>query len=76
MKEQEKNTLKHDLLNSIVILNSISRSASGFMSRFLENKQVVTDKQIAMFKQAIESIPIETAKIEKIFQSLSMDLAN
>jgi hypothetical protein len=70
MNDNEKNSLKHDLLNSIVILNSISRSAAGFISRYLENKQSITEKQIALFKQAIESIPIETAKIEKLFLSL------
>lgn len=72
MTNFEKNRLKHDFLNSIVIINSMTKSASSFAEKISKHKldmdmAIVTQKQLGLFLSSMSIIRNEVSKIEKIF---------
>ncbi|MBA2650849.1 MAG: hypothetical protein H0U73_01060 [Tatlockia sp.] len=71
MNTAEKDKLKHDFLNSIVIINSMTKSASNFLDKLLpcidEN---INQKQMEKFLYSMSTIREQTAKIENYFQIL------
>jgi hypothetical protein len=67
MTNEEKNKLLHDVTNSFVIINSISKSASNFVDKFFDNNCNITETQIDLFKKAMLSLQKEMSKIEDIF---------
>ncbi len=72
MNSTEKDKLKHDFLNSIVIINSMTKSASSFINTISQSKDTVdiNQKQMEKFLSSINTIREQTAKIESYFQSL------
>ena len=68
MDLEEKEQLTHDLTNSFVIINSISRSAYNFIGKFSQNETAITTSQVDLFKKAMLSLQEEVTKIEKFFQ--------
>lgn len=68
----EKDKLKHDFLNSIVIINSMTKSASNFINKLLTSmdKNDINQKQMEKFLYSMNTIREQTAKIENYFQSL------
>lgn len=73
MNTSEKNKLKHDFLNSIVIINSMTKSASSFVnkiSKCASDNSVVSQKQIEIFLSSMNAIREQTSKIEKHFEAL------
>lgn len=67
MNIEEKNKLLHDFTNSIVIINSLSKSASSFINKVTESDTPVSDSQMKLFKDSMLAIQNEAAKIERIF---------
>ena len=74
MTTDEKDKLKHDFLNSIVIINSLTKSASNFVEitslGALDHCDAISPKQIELFKRSMEAIRQETAKIELSFNKI------
>ena len=73
MTHMDKNKLKHDFINSIIIINSITKSASSFADKIADKTTPVSDRQIDLFKQAMKSIQKEICNVDKIFNSLLDD---
>lgn len=73
MTHMDKNKLKHDFINSIVIINSITKSASSFIDKISDKNTPISDRQIELFKQAMKSIQNELCNVDKIFNSLLDD---
>ena len=71
MSTTEKNKLKHDFINSVVIIKSMSKSAATFIDKISDKNMTVTDNQMKLFKTSMSSIQQEIANIEKLYQSLS-----
>ena len=74
MNTSEKNKLKHDFLNSIVIINSMTKSASSFVSKISKcafDAGVVSQNQIEIFSSSMNAIREQTSKIEKFFEVLT-----
>ena len=72
MNTDDKNKLKHDFLNSIVIINSMTKSASNFLntiSKSIEDNEV-NQKQLEKFLFSMNAIREQTEKIENYFQCL------
>lgn len=67
MNIEEKNKLIHDATNSFVVIKSISKSASNFVSKILEKDVSMSNDQADLFKKAMISLQNEISKIEKIF---------
>ncbi|KTC87672.1 hypothetical protein [Legionella drozanskii] len=72
MNTNEKNKLKHDLLNAIVIINSMTKSASNFFNQASISKDgnVLNQEQKDKFLYAMSTIRAQTEKIENYFQIL------
>jgi hypothetical protein len=73
MNTSEKNKLKHDFSNSIVIINSMTKSASSFVNKISKgasDKNVVSPNQIEIFLNSMNAIREQTSKLEKYFQVL------
>ena len=68
----EKDKLKHDFLNSIVIINSMTKSASSFLNKLSKSIDScdINQKQMEKFLYSMSTIREQTAKIERYFQSL------
>lgn len=67
----DKHKLKHDFLNSIVIINSITKSTSSFLNTLstpYEDENNVTQKQMEKIIYSMQAIREQTAKIENYFQ--------
>jgi hypothetical protein len=72
MNTDEKNKLKHDFLNSIVIINSMTKSASNFLStisKSIEGNEI-NQKQLEKYLYSMNAIREQTAKIENYFRCL------
>lgn len=72
MNTAEKDKLKHDFLNSIVIINSMTKSASSFLnklSKYIDSSDI-NQKQMEKFLYSMNAIREQTAKIENYFQHL------
>jgi hypothetical protein len=72
MNSTEKDKLQHDFLNSIVIINSMTKSASNFLDKLLPNvdEKNINQKQMEKFLYSMQTIREQTAKIELYFQRL------
>ncbi|KTD82567.1 hypothetical protein [Legionella waltersii] len=72
MNTAEKDKLKHDFLNSIVIINSMTKSASSFLNKLSKcmDSSDINQKQMEKFLYSMNTIREQTAKIESYFQSL------
>jgi hypothetical protein len=66
---EEKNKLIHDVTNSFVIINSVSKSASKFVDKILEKDNPITKDQTDLFKKAMLSLQNEISKLEIIFHN-------
>ena len=69
MERQDSYKLKHDFINSIVIINSIAKSASSLVEK-ISNETTVSDRQIVVFRQSMKLIQNEAIKVEKMFDAL------
>lgn len=68
----EKDKLKHDFLNSIVIINSMTKSAKNFLNK-IENiidKKDINPGQMEKFLYSMDAIQEQTTKLENYFQIL------
>lgn len=68
----EKDKLKHDFLNSIVIINSMTKSAKNFLNK-IENiidKKDINPGQMEKFLYSMDAIREQTTKLENYFQIL------
>ena len=72
MNTTEKDKLKHDFLNSIVIINSMTKSASSFLNKLSKcvDGNDINQKQMEKFLYSMNAIREQTAKIENYFQQL------
>jgi hypothetical protein len=70
MNKVEKDKLKHDFLNSIVIINSLTRSAASFLNTLSSNENTINQKQMEKFLHSMATIRAQTTKLEKYFQNL------
>ena len=72
MNTTEKDKLKHDFLNSIVIINSMTKSASSFLNKLSTSidGNDINQKQMEKFLYSMNAIREQTAKIENYFQHL------
>ena len=68
MNTEKKDKLKHDFINSVVIIKSISKSAATFIDKISDKNIMVTDNQIKLFKASMSSIQQELSNIENFFQ--------
>lgn len=68
MDLEEKNKIIHDVTNSFVVIKSISKSASNFVNKVLENNNSISNDQVDLFKKAMISLQKEISKIEIMFQ--------
>ena len=66
--------LKHDFLNSIVIISNLAKSAKRFSEKVaklpFDEEGVITICQIELFQKSMEAIRNEAAKIEIIFNKV------
>ncbi|AWN74925.1 hypothetical protein LEAN103870_19340 [Legionella anisa] len=72
MNSTDKDKLKHDFLNSIVIINSMTKSASSFMNTISQSMDAadINQNQMERFLYSMNTIREQTAKIENYFQCL------
>lgn len=72
MNSLDKDKLKHDFINSIVIINGMTKSASSFINKISQTLDPIDDNQnqLEKFLYAMNIIREQTAKIESYFQSL------
>lgn len=72
MNADEKDKLKHDFLNSIIIINSMTKSASSFINKISRcvDKNDINQKQMEIFLYSMNAIRDQTAKIENYFQNI------
>lgn len=72
MNTPDKKKLKHDFLNSIVIINSMAKSASNFVNRVSNctDKTAINQNQMERFLYSMDSIREQTAKLENYFKIL------
>mgnify|MGYP003390516416 CR=1 FL=1 len=68
MNIQEKNKLNHDFKNSMVIINSLSKSCAVFIEKITDRDTSITENQMKLFKMSMTSIQQELAKIDGFFQ--------
>ena len=68
----EQDKLKHDFLNSIVIINSMTKSASSFLNTLSKSTDGgdINQKQMEKLLYSMNTIREQTAKIESYFQKL------
>lgn len=72
MKLDDRDKLKHDFMNSIVIINCMTKSASSFLSKLQKpsDGDDFDQKQMEKFLHSMDAIREQTAKIEHYFLSL------
>lgn len=70
MNKVEKDKLKHDFLNSIVIINSLTKSAATFLNKLSSNENNINQKQMEKFLYSMTTIRAQTTKLENYFKSL------
>ncbi|MCA0403913.1 MAG: cyclase family protein [Proteobacteria bacterium] len=72
MEKINKHQLKHDFVNSIVIINCMVKSASTIIKHFTTAQNTtINQKQIENFLYAMDAIQVQTAKIENYFNILN-----
>ena len=72
MNSTDKDKLKHDFLNSIVIINGMTKSASSFINTISQSMNVddINQKQMEKFLYSMKTIREQAEKIENYFLSL------
>jgi hypothetical protein len=73
MSTEEKVKLKHDFLNSIVVINSMTKSASSFVnaiSKYSTDSNTINQKQLQIFLNSMTTIREQTAKLEMFLNEL------
>ena len=72
MTSTGKDKLKHDFLNSIIIINSLTKSAENCLSKLPanSNQSTINQQQMDKFLYSMRAIREQTAMIEKYFQGL------
>lgn len=72
MKTSKKDKLQHDFLNSIVIINSMTKSASSFLNKLSKSldSSDISQKQMEKFLCSMNIIREQTARIEIYFQTI------
>ncbi|MBA3284237.1 MAG: hypothetical protein H0U27_04160 [Nitrosopumilus sp.] len=75
MNSADKSKLKHDFINSIVIINSMTKSAENFLNRLSSStdENIVNQQQMQKFIYSMNTIREQTAKIENYFHSFMND---
>ena len=81
--------LKHDFLNSIVIISNLAKYAKSFSERVarlsFDDGSAITARQLELFQKSMEAIRSEAAKIEitfykalgeEVFSSVDKDADN
>ena len=68
MKIEEKNKLNHDFQNSMVIINSLSKSCAVFIDKITDRDTAITENQMKLFKKSMSSIQQELAKMDGFFR--------
>lgn len=77
MNEVDKNKFKHDFSNSIVIINSLSRSASSIIEKISLtsiNETNLSEKQVELFKRSMDAIQNEANKIKTLVENVIKEL--
>lgn len=68
MMEDEKEKIKHDFLNAVVIINSLSKSAEVIVNKITADDKVeLSNRQIELFGKAMLGIRCETDKMKELF---------
>lgn len=72
MDSTDKDKLKHDFLNAIVVINCMTKSASSFMNTISQSTNIGDTNQMQMekFLYAMKAIREQSAKIENYFLSV------
>lgn len=70
MNAAEKNKLKHDFLNSIVIIDCMSKSALSFLNKLSIDTSDTNQKQMDKFLYSMKAIREQNAKLKIYFQAL------
>ena len=65
MNTAEQNKLQHDFLNAIVIINSMTQSASSFLNKLAKsiNSSDINQQHMEKFLYSMHAIREQTAKI-------------
>lgn len=69
MPKKDNDKLKHDFLNSMVIINSLAKSSSSFIEKIANKNATISDRQIELFKQSMKLIQDEIFKVEIFFNT-------
>lgn len=67
MDLNEIKLLKHELSNSIAIINNIAKSTYCLLEKISNNNTMIPPMQYEMLKKAVCSVHDETARIESFF---------
>ena len=72
MNTDEKKKLKHDFLNAIVIINSMTKSAAHFVNTISQctDTNAINQTQMEKFLYSMEAIRAQTAKLENYFDTI------
>ena len=72
MNTDEKKKLKHDFLNSIVIINSMTKSAAHFVNTISQrpDEKAINQTQMEKFLYSMQAIRVQTAKLETYFDAI------
>jgi hypothetical protein len=67
----EKDKLRHDFLNSISVINSMTKSAASFVEKIskidLDHGSAATTRQLELFIHSMGAIRHEVTKVEQCF---------
>lgn len=72
MNTTEKNKLRHDFMNAIVVINSMTKSASSFLNKLStpSEQKELQKKQMENFLYSMTAIREQTAKLENYFETI------
>jgi hypothetical protein len=72
MNSSDKSKLKHDFLNSIVIISVLAKSASNFINKISDptEKTTINPNQMEKFLYSMNTIQEQTKKLEHYFRIL------
>lgn len=70
--DDDKAKLKHDYLNAIVIINSLTKSSESFLKKLGGNIEIddFNRSQIEKILYSMKAVRNQTEKLENYFQSL------
>ena len=72
MNIMDKKKLEHDFSNALVIINSMAKSASGFVHKLSKeaDHNAINQNQMDRFSSAMDVIQGQTLKLESYFKAL------